>query len=380
MSLVFRHNILKINVAQGRMKGKKALEKVRNILVIRNGALGDFIVTLPVINSLKKAFPSAQIALMGHHYFLKLAQPHVDTVISNDLSGFYTLFNADGEFPDNITKLFSRFDLVVSFIPDRDGIFIKNLKKIGIPWIIDGGFSLLEKLTTPITDFLLSPLEREGIPVFFEPPKIETSFYDKKVAEEFFHSSCNGGERDDPVVAIHPGGGSSKKCWPKEKFVTLMKWAKRHHGATLLLIFGPADKDIFEAVWPLIKGYSPVVAENLPLTHLAAILERCTVYLGNDSGITHLAASVGTPTLALFGPTDFKIWGPRNENVKCLSCIYPCAPCTPRQMAECQDQACLEALPIATVKKALVSLFHRFCFPGLTSKNTKYLEEKGKYV
>ena len=362
------------------MKGKKALEQVRNILVIRNGALGDFIVTLPVINSLKKAFPSAQIALMGNHYFLKLARPHVTTVIPNDISGFYTLFRSDGELPENIKRLFSGVDLVVSYTPDPEGTFIKNVGKIGIPWIVDGGFSPLGKLPAPITDFLLSPLEREGIPVFFEPPHIVPSFCDKKIAEEFFQSSCNCGEGNYPVMAIHPGSGSSTKCWPKEKFVALMRWAKKYLGATILLISGPADKDIFEAIWPLIKGCSPLVAENLPLTHLAAILQRCNVYVGNDSGITHLAASVGTPTLALFGPTDFRIWGPQNENVKCLSCIYPCAPCAPKQMAECQDQACLESLPMATVKKALLSLLSRFCFPCLASKNTTRLKEKENYV
>ncbi|HPD60406.1 MAG TPA: glycosyltransferase family 9 protein [Thermodesulfobacteriota bacterium] len=362
------------------MKGEKAFEQVRNILIIRNGALGDFIVTLPVITSLKKAFPSAQIALMGNHYFFNLAKPHVNTLIPSDLSGGYTLFCPDGEFPENIKRLFSRIDLVVSYTPDPEGTFIKNLGKIGIPWIVDGGFSPLEKLSTPITDFLLSPLKREGIPVFFEPPKIVPSFGDKKIAEEFFQLSGGCGEGNYPVMAIHPGSGSSKKCWPKEKFVALIRWAKRYLGATILLISGPADKDIFEAIWPSIKGCSPLVAKNLPLNHLAAILERCNVYVGNDSGITHLAASVGTPTLALFGPTDFRIWGPRNDNVKCLSGIYPCAPCAPKQMADCRDQYCLDSLRMTTVKKDLLTLFSRFCFTYLTSKNTRRLKEKENYV
>jgi ADP-heptose:LPS heptosyltransferase len=362
------------------MKGEKALEQVRNILVIRNGALGDFIVTLPVINSLKKVFPFAQITLVGNSCFLKLAQHQVNTIVPNDASGFYTLFRSEGEFPENIKRLFSGVDLAVSYTPDPEGTVIKNLKKIGIPWIVDLGFSPLEKLPAPITNFLLSPLEREGIPVFFEPPQILPSFCDKKIAEEFFQSSCTCGEGHYPVMAIHPGSGSPKKCWPKEKFVALMRWAKRYLGATILLISGPADKNIFETIWPLIKGCSPLVAENLPLTHLAAILERCSVYVGNDSGITHLAASVGTPTLALFGPTDFRIWGPQNENVKCLSCIYPCAPCAPKEMAECQDQVCLESLPVATVKKALLSLLSQFASLCLTSKNTTRLKEKEKYV
>ena len=362
------------------MSGKKNLKPVRKILLIRNGALGDLIVTLPVIYNLKKVFPAADIALMGNPYFLKLVQNQVTTIIPNDVSGLYTLFRPEGEFPENIKSLFRDVDLVISYTPDPDHIFIQNLEKIKVPWVIQGGGSPMEKLLTPITDFLLSPLAREGISVFFEPPKIVTSFFDKIFAEKFFRSSLYGDRSYLPVLAVHPGSGSRKKCWPREKFVKLMRWAKGRLGTLILLISGPADKDIVKAMLPEIKDYNPLLAEDLPLTHLAAVLEKCTLYVGNDSGITHLAASVGTPTLALFGPTDFRIWGPRNEKVKSLSGIYPCSPCSSKQMAECPYQACLTSLPIATVRKALFNLSSRFCSPVLISKRGRFLKEKEKHV
>ena len=362
------------------MKKKEALKLVSNIFVIRNGALGDFIVTLPVMNSLKKALPSAQITLMGNPRFLKLAQGYVDNIIPNDFPEFYTLFRSEGDFPAHIKRLFSDVDLVVSYSPDPEGVFIKNLEKIGIPWIIDGGFSPWERIETHITDHLLFPLTREGIPVFFEPSKITTPFCDRIFAEEFFQSSWRSREGESPVVAIHPGSGSQKKCWPKEKFVELIKWAKRSLGATILLVSGPADKNIAKAIWPLISDCNPFLADDLPITTLAALLEKCTLYVGNDSGITHLAALVGIPTLALFGPTDPRIWGPRHEKVKCLSSLCACSPCSPKQMAACQHQACLKSLPIATVKKALLNLLTRFCFPYRISKNSSWLKEEEKYV
>jgi ADP-heptose:LPS heptosyltransferase len=361
------HDTLAINGPQRFMKRKKTIEQVRYIFIIRNGALGDFIVTLPVINSLKKAFPSAQIALMGNRYFLGLAQSHVDKVVPNDLFGFYTLFCPEGEFPENIKKMFRGVDFVVSYTPDPEGIFIKNLGKIGVPWVVDGGFSPVGKISAPIIDFLLSPLAREGIPIFVEHPKIVPSSGEKKIAREFFRASCHCEEENYPVVAIHPGSGSIKKCWPKENFAEVVKWTKKYLEATILLIKGPADKDIFESLWPLIKGCSPLVAEDLPLNHLAAIFEQCAVYVGNDSGVTHLAASVGTPTLALFGPTDARIWGPRNENVTCLSGSCPCAPCTIKRRSECHEQVCLSSLPVETVKKAMLGFLTGSCFSELTN-------------
>jgi len=336
------------------------------ILVIRNGALGDFILTLPVLQALKNAFPSAKIVAMGHAAFLPLAQGYADGTIPNNVTGLYTLYRSGGEIPAHVRHLLEDFDLAVSYTPDRSGTLVQNLKSIGIPRVIDGGFSPTQNLEVPAMDRLIAPLKTAGIPVAFTPPRIVSSSPSRKFAQEFFELLPNPGGKLPVIVAIHPGSGSPRKCWPLAKFVQLALWAKESFDAIILLVLGPADLHIAESLTSLLKSCKPLLANHLPLPQVAALLEESTVYVGNDSGVTHLAAAVGTPTLALFGPTDHRIWGPQNKRVRCLRGLYHCAPCTPQKMAQCPESWCMESLPLASVQRAIASLIARL---GYSSQN-----------
>lgn len=111
-------------------------------------------------------------------------------------------------------------------------------------------------------------------------------------------------------VAIHPGSGSTEKNWPVERFAALL--TSLPAGEAWLLLEGPADEGPASALARLAGAR---VARRLPIPVVAALLSRAAVYLGNDSGITHLAAATGTSTFALFGSTDPATWGPRGPRV-----------------------------------------------------------------
>jgi len=98
----------------------------------------------------------------------------------------------------------------------------------------------------------------------------------------------------------------------------------------------------------------PILLHDLPLPLLAAILSRCRLYVGNDSGVTHLAAAVGVPTVAIFGPTDPDVWAPRGPGVRVVRAATPCAPCAPPQRQACQQRACLEAVSVQAVLDAII--------------------------
>jgi len=106
-------------------------------------------------------------------------------------------------------------------------------------------------------------------------------------------------------LALHPGSGSPAKNWPAERFLELAKWLAGER--PWLLVEGPADA---EAAEPLRANPRAVTASGLPARVLGAILSHAGLYVGNDSGVTHLAAAFGAPTLALFGPTDPAVWSP----------------------------------------------------------------------
>ena len=111
------------------------------------------------------------------------------------------------------------------------------------------------------------------------------------------------------MVAIHPGSGSPRKNWPVERWVEL---AGRLRGqAPLLIVGGETDTAAVAALAAFGE-----VALDLPLPELARRLAACRLFLGHDSGVSHLAAAVGTPCVLLFGPTEAAMWAPPGEHVQ----------------------------------------------------------------
>ncbi len=126
-----------------------------------------------------------------------------------------------------------------------------------------------------------------------------------------------------PLVAMHPGSGGERKNWPPERWEALGRWLFQLPEAVrprVLLVGGESDGKTLaalQAAWGagVRTGGDLIVAANRPLPELAALLTRCRLFLGHDSGISHLAAAVGAPCVLLFGPTDPDIWAPLQPGV-----------------------------------------------------------------
>jgi heptosyltransferase-2 len=151
---------------------------------------------------------------------------------------------------------------------------------------------------------LARPLEQLG-PTLRDPAaRLFPSEEDRAFARGFV------GDPTAPV-AVHPGSGSAMKNWPIERWKALLA---QPHDEERFIIGGEAD----ERQLRLLRAVGARFAVNLALPHLAAVLERCGLFIGHDSGIAHIAAAVGTPCLLLFGPTDPGVWAPANENVRVI--------------------------------------------------------------
>jgi ADP-heptose:LPS heptosyltransferase len=126
------------------------------------------------------------------------------------------------------------------------------------------------------------------------------------------------------VVALHAGSGGASKRWPAASFGQLAQRI-RADGGTPLLIEGPQDANVAGDVvaWLADRGQEVAVARGLSVGCLAALLGRCREYLGNDSGVTHLAALAGAPVVAIFGPSDPAQWGPlgRGNRTRALASV-----------------------------------------------------------
>jgi heptosyltransferase-3 len=157
------------------------------------------------------------------------------------------------------------------------------------------------------SDWLAQAVAKVGSDPAVTPPTVAASSQEEVQARPWL-------ERLAPrFLAIHPGSGSPRKNWPPDRFAALAE--RLADGEAFLLVEGPADAD---AAAPVSRLPSAVHARDLPPRVLGAVLARAGLYVGNDSGVSHLAAAWGAPVLALFGPTDPAQWAPVGPRVHVL--------------------------------------------------------------
>ena len=287
---------------------------MKRILVIRGGAIGDFVLTLPALKLLRESFPEAHLEILGYKHIIALAENrfYAQAIRSIELAALASFFGKDAELSAGLCNYFGGFDLVVSYLFDPDRIFEHNLQRAGVdnflacyPTIGHGEHAAKQ---------LARSLEQLGLWSSDPAAHLFPSLGDGEFADRFLdkHSA--------PVIAIHPGSGSERKNWPILHWLQLSEWLLgAGHAASLLVIGGEADQKELDAICsrPL-NGAAVHRVENLSLPLLAAVLQKCPLFIGHDSGISHIAAAVGAPCCLLFGPTDPQIWAPLNENVRVL--------------------------------------------------------------
>jgi len=271
------------------------------ILVIRGGAIGDFILTLPAIAALRRQFPEAHLEVLGYPHIaqLALAGGVVDRVQPIEARGLAGFFSAHGIVDAATADYFGRFDIVVSYLFDPDLIFQTNVAKCTRAQFIQCPHRPNEAERIHATQVYLKPLERLAIFAADPVPRLAINSQPSPI-------NC---------IALHPGSGSEKKNWAEPNWALLLERLVVETSVNLLLVGGEAEGTRLERLVRKLPAGRVQTARSLPLTELAACLRRCTVFVGHDSGISHLAAAVGLPTIVLWGDTIEEIWRPPGEQV-----------------------------------------------------------------
>ncbi len=316
---------------------------MRKILVLRGGALGDFIVTLPALALLRSRWPAARLELAGNATAATLALDArlIDAAHSQHEARWSALFSR-APLPGDFGAWLAEFDLVVNYWPDPDGELRSHFPVHAGQTFLQGE---AQPNLAPAASSYGEPLRALGLATteHFFPLTTETG-------------ACVGGQRDmahesvgrrplagDSVarppgdaaaiarkraptsnlslrppspphrIALHPGSGSPRKNWPLDRWAALCEWLGREHHAELLVITGEAESAAARAL-----GRFGTAAHTLPLRDLAAQLASCGLFLGHDSGVSHLAAACRVPSVLLFGPTDPAMWAPPAPHVRML--------------------------------------------------------------
>jgi heptosyltransferase-2 len=300
----------------------------RKILVVRGGALGDFLLTLPVLAALRRHFPNSPLEILGYERIASLAVAGglADRVSALESPALATFFARDGVLQPHETQYFARFDLIVSYVYDPEMVFQTNVSRCnGTAQFLIGPHRPDESADLHATKALLRPLEILGVKDADPCPRLVLPGLAKPFAIT--------------RLAVHPGSGSPQKNWPEPKWDALLQRLAVMTQCHFLLIGGEAEGARCERLAAMLPPNRTHLAQNLPLVELAQTMRSCAAFTGHDSGITHLAAALDLPGLVLWGPSNETVWQPISKRMRIL-----------------RDDGGLQALPVEAVLKEAVKL------------------------
>ena len=287
-----------------------------HILIIRPGAIGDSLLTFPIIQALRAQYDDPRITFVGNAVVLPLAVSFglVEEVGDYGDLRWSELFSAEGIYTPELRKQLQQTELAICWLRDPDGMVEHNLRLAGVKRVIGAPGRPPEGRRIHVVDYLAETVGVQNVGTACNAQCIAPLSVYENDGRNALHPNYR-------YIAIHPGSGGAQKCWPAASFVAVIEhlWQR---GYPILLLAGPADHERVSGIHrslssPPETGMLEVLIDA-PLVVAAEHLQQCSCYLGNDSGITHLAAMLGIPTIALFGPSDPAIWRPVGPDVEVI--------------------------------------------------------------
>ena len=334
----------------------------RRILVFRRCCLGDTLMMTPLLAALDAAYPEAQITYaVGKWSAAGVAgNPHVDAIL---------------RLPDRPSRRDwvrivgrlrrGRFDLAL--IPERSPLPALAVALAGVPRRVGldsagRGFALTDRV--PLhdvrheTDLALDLTRKLGLPGDDRRPRYTPSDASlDRVAALIEERGARG-----PLLVIHPGGGANPgatmdtKRWPAERFAQVAAVLRAQLGGTIILVGAESDRQLVNATSAALRGEAIDLCNALSLDELGALCARAALYIGNDSGTTHLAEGCGAPVVAVFGPTDPAQYGPTDGISEAVWDPVACGPYVQRgdltRPTATETFRCIDAITVEQVLAA----------------------------
>jgi len=318
---------------------------IQAILIWHQGALGDLLLAGPALAALSRRHPRARITALGHpeRWGLLARSLPLNEVWDSSESRWAALF-AEADLPRELRERLASFQLALVFAPRPQTVLLDRLQRAGIPavhWVP----SFPETGVESVAALQARALADLGLHYVPAPFRLETGrSQDEKLPEL---------PGPGPWLAVGPGSGQPLKNWPLAHYYEVSRALAWEFKLQVVWLAGPAEAALLPYLAGLAAAQGQVLLANRPLARVAKVLSRCRLYVGNDSGLTHLAAAVGRPqVLALFGPTDPRVWSPLGPGVRVLTAPCAQAPCAAGRSIDCRDPACLAGLSVETVLAA----------------------------
>ncbi len=361
---------------------------VRRVVVVKPASLGDVILSSAAIGALRAALPHAHLSLAVGTWSLPAAHgiPGVDAVV--DLGNFGTPGRFGlGDVPAAV-RMFrrGRYDLAV--VLDRSPIVAVAPLLAGIPWRagIDSagrgfahGIRVRWAKQCHEADLYLQVVRaataREGVHEVVSPPALAFEpGVEARVEAAAYWREAGLDSAGGPVLVIHPGGGSNPgmslnaKRWPPERFGAVAQ-ALGSVGARVVVVGDRSDQPTVTAMKHSTGTPMVDLSGRLGFATLAALIGRADAYLGNDSVPLHLAVAMGTPSVALYGPTDPRMYGPyapisgpyegRGMGLVSPEACSQQRPFRPGPIMACAGCRCIDLIKPTEVARAVVTMISK---------------------
>ena len=324
----------------------------KRILFIHQGALGDLVLNFPALVSLKHERKSS-VALLCSSDLGKIAHELnvVDAHFSLESARFCSLFC------DEMTPF------VKAFISDYDTIILMSFSDAIEHHLRQNHDGEVHKINprppvdeeTHVALYMMKQMKAKGLLTernltsrVYTCPKWQLAV-----------AACDTRklkiQNRKSKIIIHPGTGSPRKRWPVENFVQVATIIRGMNFGEVIFVVGPAEPGLAPFIRDRSKG-SFRVHEVYDLSYLMALVQQATCFVGNDSGVAHLAAFMGIPTVAIFGPSSPKRWSPVGRATKVLRGAPDCASCFETDAVNCKDPQCLDGVSVYMVLDAVREL------------------------
>jgi heptosyltransferase-2 len=365
-----------------------------HILVVKMAGIGDLLLATPALRALRESYPQARIDLLVTPDSAGLLNGW--SVIDNIIILDKYLFDYPKQIltqPKNALRLVAfwntlragHYDAVL--LLHHLTLFFGRLKhqalmrasgakwRVGLDnghgWFLnvrarDKGFGVMHE-----AEYAMAVAEATGATVSNRQLEVPLNEEQRTAARQLVYGNDAPETVQRPIIAMHPGSGgySTARRWAPERFARLADTLFHYTGGQLLLMGGPEEADLHEQIISMMRSAMPVrsLAGKGTIKVAAAVLELVDLFVGNDAGLMHLAAAVGAPTVAIFGLTNHKAWGPytggaEDKHATVVRLDLPCMPCfyrdhllgTPEGCATRDCLAMLEVDPVAVAARRML--------------------------
>jgi ADP-heptose:LPS heptosyltransferase len=334
------------------------LPRNANVLVVRLRSIGDVVLTLPALQALHEWRPDLRIHMLVEPLSAPLLEGHpaiAEVIVLRKFwetapllrrREFSIAFNMHGGPTSAFLTRLSGAPVRVCWAQRQFSSFYNVHVPIHFP--------VAGRIEMHTAEHRLQQLLYTGLP---EMPLPAAKVYVNTDAAELVLRKLaeQGIGPDQPYAVMRPGASQANKRWPTERFAAIAQWLREAHGIATVVNLGPGDEQIAAEVRQRFAGLGIIIGD-LELRGLVALLAGSSLFIGNDTGPTHIAAALGRKCVVIFGASDSKVWSPWKTEYRLVEKPFPCKQCPPGKCESLGASHCILSISVDEVRDACEEL------------------------